>query len=132
MRDSDANDSSKGPAEHEALLRTRRGDGPPDKKVLGDLTGDSNGLTTRCWAWPRLQLDIPDTFFLEGTLFPFYDFPLPRPPVATTKQRAVSDPHKKLCVHFVGMFNERWVENTTPEFDPILRCGACDKRMRCK
>ena len=29
LRDPDANDSSKGPAEHEALLRTRRGDGPP-------------------------------------------------------------------------------------------------------
>jgi hypothetical protein len=28
-RDPDANDRSKGPAEHEALLRTRRGDGPP-------------------------------------------------------------------------------------------------------
>jgi hypothetical protein len=103
-----------------------------DKKILSDLTGDPSGLMTRCWTCPRLQLDIPNKLFLEGTLFPFYDFPLPRPPVATTKQRAVSDPHKKLCVHFVGLFNERWVENTTPEFDPILRCGACDKRMRCK
>jgi hypothetical protein len=102
-----------------------------DNKLLSDLTADPTGMMTRCWVWPRLQLDIPDVNFLRETLYPFYDFPLPRAPVLPTK-RAVADPHKKLCVHFVGLFNERWVENTTPEFDPTLKCGACDERMRFK
>ena len=103
-----------------------------DKKLLSGPAADPSGVMTRCWVWPRLPLDIPDVKFFEETLYPFYDFPLPKAPVMNKARKVAPDPLKRLCVHFVGLFNERWVENTTPEFDPKLRCGACDERMRFK
>ena len=95
------------------------------------LVGDSVSVMTRCWVWPRMPIDIPEIDFVRDTLYPFYDLALPQAPVSKARKTA-PDPLKKLCVNFVGELNERWVENTTPEFDPTLRCGACDKRMRFK
>ena len=88
---------------------------------------------SRCWVWPRMPIDIPDINFVRDTLYPFYDLALPPQASGLTKQRKTApDPLKKLCVNFVGELNERWVENTTPEFDPTLKCGACNDRMRFK
>ena len=97
------------------------------------LVGDSVSLMSRCWVWPRMPIDIPDINFVRDTLYPFYDLALPPQASGLTKQRKTApDPLKKLCVNFVGELNERWVENTTPEFDPTLKCGACNDRMRFK
>ena len=84
-----------------------------------------------------MPIDFPDINFLRDTLYPFYDFALPRAPVATAKrpQRDVAaDPVKKLCVHFVSLFNERWIENTTYDpnpCDPCDPCNPCDPTLAC-
>ena len=96
------------------------------------LVGDSVSMMNRCWVWPRMPIDLPEIDFVRDTLYPFYDLALPQAPLPTKQRKTVPDPLKKLCVNFVGELNERWVENTTPEFDPTLRCGACDDRMRFK
>ena len=89
------------------------------------------------WRWARMQIDFPDINFLRDTLYPFYGFALPRAPLATAKRAtAAADPVKKLCVHFVSLFNERWVENTTYDPNPCDPCDpcswySCDPTLAC-